>query len=63
MFKNLSEKLDKPVTWKGYLKLAGICGAIGAIITAAEIVYFWWDEISERLSRIENKITRLFDKQ
>ena len=35
--KKLNEKLNQPVTWKGYLKLSGVCFVIYMIMWAVYV--------------------------
>lgn len=51
--------MDKSVTWGGYLKLAGICTAVGTAIGAISFVLLmdpaWWQAT-------KNFVRRLFKK-
>ncbi len=50
------EWMDKPVTWGGYLKLAGICTAIGTAIGAVYCVVLmepaWWKATKSFVKRL-----------
>lgn len=50
---------DKPVTWKGYLKMAGIFGAIGTVATGISCVLLmepaWWKATKDFVKRLLKK--------
>lgn len=47
---------DKPVTWRGYFKIAGIFGAIGTVVTAVSCVLLmepaWWQVTKDFAKRL-----------
>lgn len=38
---------NKPITWGGYFKLAGIFSLIGLLITAVSYLVLFWDYLEE----------------
>lgn len=51
--------MEKSVTWGGYLKLAGICTAIGAVISGISCVVLmdpaWWQATKSFVRRLFSK--------
>lgn len=51
--------MDKPITWRGYLKLCVICGVIGSITVAIEYAVFmepaWWIATKDFVRRLFKK--------
>lgn len=54
--------ISKPITWGSYLKFAGICSAISMAIAAVEIVWIWWDEITDWLDRKLSRVKAFFKR-
>lgn len=48
--------MDKPVTWRGYFKLSGICTVIGTAISAAFFIVLmepaWWKVTKDFVKRL-----------
>lgn len=47
MKQKFNELLDRPVTWKGYLKLAGVVSVVYAIGFAIWAIKLYWDDIKD----------------
>lgn len=56
MLKKIMNGMNKPITWGGYFKFAGICTAISLVITAIEITVIFWDEVSRFLHNTKEKL-------
>lgn len=55
--------LDNPITWRKYLKVAGIASIIGILIAVVELCVFYWDDISYKIDVLKNSIERKFGKE
>lgn len=55
--------LDNPITWRKYLKVAGIASIIGILIAGVELCVFYWDDISYKIDVLKNSIERKFGKE
>ena len=55
--------LDNPITWRKYLKVAGIASIIGILIAVVELCVFYWDDISYKIDVLKNSIERKFNKE
>lgn len=54
--------LDNPITWRKYLKIAGICTIIGMMISGIGICWTYWDDITWKIDEIKASIERKFGK-
>lgn len=54
-----SNWMDRPVTWRGYFKLAGVCTVIGTVISVVWYIMLmeptWW-------MGTKDFVKRLFDR-
>jgi hypothetical protein len=51
--------MDKPITWRGYLRLTAICTVIGSAISGAYMVMLmepaWWKATKDFIRRLFRK--------
>lgn len=54
-----SNWMDRPVTWRGYLKLAGVATVIGTVISAVWYTMLmeptWWKVTKDFVKRVFNR--------
>ena len=54
--------LDNPITWRKYLKIAGVCTIIGMVISGIGMCWAYWDDITWKIDEIKASIERKFGK-
>lgn len=67
MKRKISSFMDRPWTWRTYLKCCGVGAAIYAVAVAGVAVYTYWEEIVEAgkrvIHRFKNWFRRVFRKE
>ena len=48
--------MDKPVTWRSYMKLSIICVAISTVLSCLYVVWLYWDAFLDFFRRIHAKV-------
>lgn len=60
MKRKISSFMDRPWTWRTYLKCCGVGAIISFLIGMAWVVYCYWDEVVDTYERVSHKFKNWF---